>query len=46
MAEAVVFFNYARVPTNLRVRISVLIEWLRSKVYKKDWVWVILWMTG
>ena len=42
----VVFFNYAHVPRNPRARTSVLIEWLRSKVYKKDWIWMILWLTG
>ena len=42
----VVFFNYAHVPMSPRARTSVLIEWLRSKVYKKDWIWVTLWLTG
>ena len=37
-ASSVVVFNYAHVPMNLRMRTSVLIEWLRSKVYKKDWI--------
>ena len=43
------FFNYAHVPMSPRERTSLLIEWLRSKVYKKgldlsdsvaDWILV------
>ena len=34
----VMFFNYAHVPMSPWARTSVLIEWLRSKVYRKDWI--------
>ena len=30
---------------SLRARTSVLVDWLRSKMYKKEWVWVTLRLT-